>query len=268
MKNLLPIGRFSQITRLSIRMLRHYDEIGLLKPTLVDSDSGYRYYSLAQATDAERIRLLRSLEMPLEEISKLLGANQDELQAQLGAHKTRLEARLAQYQQVIATLEHLSSHDLSSYSVHLRQEAAQPVLVKRCHSSLEVMKTQLGPIFSELFAVLGRQGVRLAGAPFACYLSTEFNPEDLEYEVGLPTEQPVQARADLMSYQLPSSLVAYTLHVGSYETIGMAYQAITAWIQEHGHVLAGSPREHYLVGKDQTADPSQYRTELVWPLQG
>ncbi|HEU4739971.1 MAG TPA: MerR family transcriptional regulator [Meiothermus sp.] len=72
MKNLLPISRFSQVTRLSVKMLHHYDELGLLKPAPVDSDSGCRYYSLAQAAEAERIRLLRSLELPREAIWEIL----------------------------------------------------------------------------------------------------------------------------------------------------------------------------------------------------
>lgn len=267
MSNLLPIGRFSQITRLSIRMLRHYDEVGLLRPALVDPSSGYRYYSLAQASDAQKIRLLRSLEMPLEEIKELLAASPEALQAHLHQHRLRLEARLAQYQQAIYTLEHLSSQQLTSYTVGLRQEAPQFVLTKRCRSSLEAMKADLGKVFGELFAVLGRQNLRLVGAPFVSYPRAEFNEEDLEYEVGLPTDQPAQAPAGLNSYQLPASPVAYTLHVGPYESVERAYQAVTAWVQEHGHTLAGAPREHYLVSKDQVEDPALYRTELLWPIQ-
>jgi DNA-binding transcriptional MerR regulator len=267
MKNLLPIGRFSQVTRLSIRMLRHYDEVGLLKPALVDPDSGYRYYSPAQAADAEKIRLLRSLEMPLEEIGELLGASPEELQAHLHGHKLRLEARLAQYRQAITALEHLSSRQLSSYTVGLRLEVAQAVLSKHCRSNLETMKAELNTIFGELFAVLGRQNLRLAGAPFISYHSPEFNEDDLEYEVGLPTDQLAQAPTGLASYQLAASPVAYTLHVGPYETLERAYLAVTAWVQEHGHTLAGPPREHYLVSKDQVEDPALYRTELLWPIQ-
>lgn len=268
MKNLLPIGRFAQIARLSIRMLRHYDELGLLKPALVDPDSGYRYYSLAQAADAEKIRLLRSLEMPLEEIGKLLGAGQTELQTQLQQHKTRLEARLAQYQQVITALDQLSHQTFTQYSVCLRQEVAQPVLVKHMCSNLEALKTQLGSTFSELFAVLGRQSVRVVGAPFVLYLSPEFSEESLEYQIGLPTKHWAQAPEGLAGYTLPPGLVATALHSGAYETIGVAYKAIAAWILEHGYVLAGAPREHYLVAKEQTQDPTQYRTELVWPIRG
>lgn len=267
MKNLLPIGRFSQVTRLSIRMLRHYDEVDLLKPALIDPHSGYRYYSLAQAADAEHIRLLRTLEMPLDEIRELLGASPEVVRAQLCQHKARLETRLLEYQQVIAALEQLDGRELTLYSVSLRQESAQAVLTQRGHSSLETLTTQLGGVLAMLFAVLGRQGIRLVGAPFVSYHSPEFNEDDLEYEVGLPTERMVQAPAGLTSYQLPACLVAYTLHVGSYTTLERAYQAITAWVQEHGHLLVGAPREHYLVGKDQVEDPTLYRTELVWPIQ-
>ncbi|MER3483381.1 MAG: hypothetical protein C4332_09805 [Meiothermus sp.] len=101
MKNLLPIGRFSQVNCLSVRMLRHYDELGLLKPALVDPDSGYRYYSLAQVGEAERICLLRDLELPLEEIRALL-AEQDAnvIKTCLERHKTRLEAQVARYQEL------------------------------------------------------------------------------------------------------------------------------------------------------------------------
>ena len=73
MDNLLPIGRFSKATRLSVKALRHYDELGLLRPAFVDPSSGYRYYRPAQANQAEAIRILRSLEMPLEEIRAVLG---------------------------------------------------------------------------------------------------------------------------------------------------------------------------------------------------
>ena len=72
MDDLLPIGRFSKATRLSVKALRHYDELGLLRPAFVDPSSGYRYYRPAQANQAEAIRILRSVEMPLEEIGELL----------------------------------------------------------------------------------------------------------------------------------------------------------------------------------------------------
>ena len=70
--NVVPIGRFSKMTRPSVKALRLYDEIGLLPPAHVDPSSGYRYYELGQANRAEAVRILRSVAMPLDEIRAVL----------------------------------------------------------------------------------------------------------------------------------------------------------------------------------------------------
>jgi DNA-binding transcriptional MerR regulator len=77
--NLVPIGRFSKMTRLSVKALRLYDEIGLLPPAYVDPSSGYRYYDLGQANRAEAVRILRMVEMPLDEIRAILEIDDPEL---------------------------------------------------------------------------------------------------------------------------------------------------------------------------------------------
>lgn len=79
MDSLIPIGRFSRITRLSIRALRRYDEMGVLQPAWVDPSSGYRYYRLGQARDAEAVRILRGLDMPIAQIREVLAAGDPDL---------------------------------------------------------------------------------------------------------------------------------------------------------------------------------------------
>ena len=71
---LMPIGRFSRLTGVGVKALRHYDEVGLLVPAAVDDETGYRFYSPDQVDRAEAIRLLRRLDMPLEEIRTTLAA--------------------------------------------------------------------------------------------------------------------------------------------------------------------------------------------------
>jgi DNA-binding transcriptional MerR regulator len=78
-QNLLPIGRFSKMTRLSVKALRHYDELGLLAPAVVDPFSGYRYYTYSQANRAEAIRILRGLDVPLEDVRELLASEDPEI---------------------------------------------------------------------------------------------------------------------------------------------------------------------------------------------
>ena len=73
---LMPIGRFARLTGLSVKALRHYDELGLLRPADVDADTGYRSYSTDQVDRAETIRLLRRLELPLDDIATLLATDE------------------------------------------------------------------------------------------------------------------------------------------------------------------------------------------------
>lgn len=95
MQNLVPIGRFAKLTQLTVKALRLYDKSGLLRPAAVGFQSGFRYYSLDQVPMAAQIRLLRSLEMPLEEIGILLrAANPGTAHACLARHRRRLEERI------------------------------------------------------------------------------------------------------------------------------------------------------------------------------
>src|SRR2546421_6238433 len=82
---MMSIGRFADATGLTVKALRHYDEIGLLVPAQVDPDNGYRYYDAAQVEDAVTIRRLRALELPLDEIGSLIESDRDMLRDRLAA---------------------------------------------------------------------------------------------------------------------------------------------------------------------------------------
>jgi DNA-binding transcriptional MerR regulator len=91
---LMPIGRFSRLTGVGVKALRHYDEVGLLVPAAVDDETGYRFYSLDQVDRAEAIRLLRRLDMPLEEIRSTLAAEDPvALRAALVSHQRQMAIR-------------------------------------------------------------------------------------------------------------------------------------------------------------------------------
>ena len=94
---LMPIGRFSRLTGVGVKALRHYDEVGLLAPAAVDDETGYRFYSADQVDRAEAIRLLRRLDMPLEEIRSTLAAGDPAtLRAALVSHQRQIATRDAE----------------------------------------------------------------------------------------------------------------------------------------------------------------------------
>jgi len=105
---LMPIGRFARLTGLSVKALRHYDDLGLLRPAAVDADSGYRSYSTDQFERAETIRLLRRLELPLDDISTLLATDDpSELRSVLLDHQRRTASRSAELKSVLQRLQPL-----------------------------------------------------------------------------------------------------------------------------------------------------------------
>lgn len=105
MDSLVSIGRFSQLTGLTIKALRLYDRLGLLRPAVVDFPSGFRYYDLEQVAQASQIRFLRSLEMPLEEIRIILSApDPGSAERALLAHYRRIVERISRDKHILALL--------------------------------------------------------------------------------------------------------------------------------------------------------------------
>jgi len=105
---LMPIGRFSRLTGLTVKALRHYDELGLLRPASVDRDTGYRFYAAVQVPIAEAIRMLRRLEVPLDDISTLLVSDDPvEVRRLLVDHQRRTAVRSAELKAILQGLQPL-----------------------------------------------------------------------------------------------------------------------------------------------------------------
>ena len=268
MRNLLPIGRFSEVCRLSIPALRHYDELGLLPPAAVDPDTGYRYYSMAQAVDADRIRSLRFLEMPLPEIRAVLAGDPALTRALLEAHRQRLIEQADRQRYSIALLEAMLREEPEmSYEIHLRETRPQPAASIRGRAAWADLGTFVPAAIMEIFKAAGDQGARFAGPAYAIYHSAEGTEVEVDLEVGMPADEPIQPIGRVVAATIPGGTVAWTVHAGRYEEVAPAYRALGEWVQEHGHETAGPPREVYIVGPDQVQDPGALRTEIVWPIR-
>ena len=160
MRNLLPIGRFSEVCRLSIPALRHYDELGLLPPAAVDADTGYRYYSMAQAIDAERIRSLRFLDMPLPEIRAILSGGPEQTRSLLEGHRQRLAEQAERQRYAIALLDSMLRDEPSmAYEIRLRESTPQTTAAIRGRAAWSEIGPFVGAAMVEVVAVAGDQGI-------------------------------------------------------------------------------------------------------------
>ena len=107
-ETLMPIGRFARLTGLTVKALRHYDELGLLRPAAVDADTGYRLYSPSQVGRAEWIRTLRRLEVPLDDVATLLETgDRATVKRLLVDHERRTAGRQAELRWILQRLQPL-----------------------------------------------------------------------------------------------------------------------------------------------------------------
>jgi DNA-binding transcriptional MerR regulator len=273
MNNLIPIGRFARITRLSVKALRIYAEEGLLQPMYVDPTSGYRYYSLAQATVAARIRLLRLLDMPLEEIRAVIQAtNQELVQMILTRHYERITARMTRDQQSLLLLQRvLEKPDaFMSFTVKIKEVLDQPLISICTHAAAGTFGQVIRSTLGVLLTYATDAGVYCSEWPPLVILHQSTKEQDMEagtgLEIGLPVQRMVEGERGIVSAMLPGGTVASVIHMGPYHELEFIYPALGAWIEEHGYVVTGPPRNAILTNYTSVPDPAEYQTEVMWPI--
>lgn len=269
MENLVPIGRFSNMTRLSIKALRRYDDLGILVPAIVDPSSSYRYYRPSQANRAEAIRVLRGLDMPLERIREVLDADDAEIVAKLlREHRQLLEERLKSHGRMLAFIERLieRKEGVMPYDVQVKEVPEHPVATLRFHTSLGTIGADVARAFATVGEAVGRAGTPMTGPPMLIMHDVIDEETEGDVEVAFPLAGPFETSGDVRHQVYPTTTVAWTVHRGPYDEVGPAYHTLTGWIQEHGHEIAGPTREVYLTDPQQVSDPADYVTEVQFPI--
>ncbi|MCP2340322.1 MerR family transcriptional regulator [Actinomadura rupiterrae] len=241
-EDLLPIGRFARLCRLSVKRLRHYDELGLLTPAHVDPESGYRYYRPGQARDALAIGLLRSLDVPLPMIARTLA--EDDPAAPLAQVRDRQAAELARRRRALDVLERLLVEGLPAPPVTVVDEPARTVAVARDTAPFE----DIGP-------AIGRCAARLSGvvpAEPAIGLFPLDPAEEIPVALAFVLPDGADAPAGTRREVLGGGAFATAVHVGPFDQVGLVVHGLLAWCADHGHTPGGTTRETYLADPNHT----------------
>jgi DNA-binding transcriptional MerR regulator len=260
----MPIGRFAASVRLSVKALRHYDELGLLEPAFVDAGTGYRYYAPAQAREALLIGMLRELELPLATIRRALRASPAELRRLLAAEAERLERELAHRARALHSIQQLArAGSLAPYDIALAH--GQPLRVARrtISTTVERLVPESSEALYALLADLRRAGWQECG-PILCE-NEDPEPDGRQLVHVCATVEPAQHAPGASLVELPGGDFARLLHVGPFESLGLAYHALHAFAQERGHERRGPMREIY---RNDPAEvpPEAIETEVWMPL--
>jgi len=266
----LKIGNFARIGQVTVQTLRHYDDLGLLKPSEVDALSGYRSYVLDQLPRLHRILALKDLDFSLEQIAhfleedlppselrRMLRFKQSELRQQVDEGLNRLE-RLEARLRLIEGEDRQPDYEVVEKPV----EALQVASVRRVISSY----WDEGPLWGELFHQLQQASVSANGPYLSLYHANK--PEiDVEACALLPQETKVVQGLSVRELAAVHSM-ASTIHQGSFTGLVGAFAALLKWIDANGYRIVGPDRAIYLrlPRYDQRRDDSNAITEMQVPV--
>ena len=268
MPALLAIGDFSRATQLSVKMLRHYHQIGLLEPVDVDRATGYRRYSTDQISTAQIIRRFRALEMPLDEIRTVMSTTDIRQRNELiNAHLTRLESQLAHTKRAVESLrELLEPGPVAEGRIGYRRvEATEAVAISEVVDVSDALTWVQGAL-AELYATLTAQGVRVCGPAGGIFADELIASERGQATVFVPFGGDFRRTGRLTELVVPAAELATVVHAGSYRDFDLAYGALATHVAQHAIAVDGPIREYFLVGPQDTRDETAWRTEIGWPV--
>ena len=267
MESRVSIGAFAAASHLSVKTLRHYHEVGLLEPSEVDPNSGYRYYSYEQIPTAQVIRRLRALDMPVGELRAVLAAPDPDARYQLiSTHLSRLETQLAQTQAAVSELQDLLGRKRTEQPVEHRTVAPTPALAIHEVVDREDVLAWWHGALGELRATVTAQRLRQAGPLGGLYSTEIFEHDRGDATVFVPIEGAARPIGRATPVVVPGAEIAIIHHHGSLANIDLTYGDLGSYVMKHEINVDGPLRENYLQGFLDTEDDDSWDTEIGWPI--
>lgn len=269
--DLMTIGEFSSLSRLSVRMLRHYDAHGVLVPEHVDAHSGYRRYAPAQLRDAADIRNLRDVGLGVSAITALLAARGTSTWTDaLALQRCTLVEELHAARERLSLIDRMLTPGEIPMPIQLNRTAVPAMTVVALRGTVPSYSDE-GRLWERLMPALQQQGIRPVGPCGVIEHDDEYREADVDLSVYCPVAPGTRAEGPLVVLQLPERdcLVAHV--IGPYTQISQAHDLIVQRMEAEGlaarqdGTLASNVFNRYLVTPDQAA-PEDLVTEVCRPL--
>lgn len=266
--DLLTIGAFARLARLSPKALRLYDELGLLPPVHVDRDTGYRWYSPDQLTKARQVARLRQLDMPLARIRKVLDLPARAAADELAAYWDEREQSLKAQRELVGFLiNQLTGKETAMYTVSVRDLPARALL----SVSEDLTADQIPEFATPLFALFGGPTIArpegVVGLPFLRYHGEVSNDSDAQVEFCCPVNNAdideIAGRfPDMTSSTESASREAYISVPKADMMTALGFESLHQWLVDHNEQADWKPRQIFL-RDPATADPADPIYELA-----
>ncbi|MBI9108039.1 MAG: MerR family transcriptional regulator [Spirochaetales bacterium] len=261
---MLSIGEFSQVTRMTIKTLRYYHELGILVPIRVDQTTGYRYYDDKSYNQATAVIALKDMGFALLEIKTILDEceSEDDLHRFIiqklkdirskAAELKELEDRLSAFERQIDTEPPDLSDEIQEITLTIPHLLAAPIRGRY---------DELSAGFKLLYKKGGRYGV---GKPYGFYYDLEYQEEDARMEAAMEINR--KMHIDGLKYRRIENLSCVkTIYRGQYGNQGGTYLKLFNYCHEKGYTPTPPIIEHFIKGPGIifTGNPKNYVTECI-----
>ncbi|WP_262701159.1 MULTISPECIES: MerR family transcriptional regulator [Streptomyces] len=271
---MFTIGDFARHGRVSVRMLRHYDATGLLRPAHVDPATGYRSYSAAQLSRLNRIIALKELGFTLQQVRDIVDdkVGTEELRGMLRLRRAELEAtvaataaRLVQVEARLRSIEsegHMPTNDVVIKTLPAVRVAE--LTATAAGFDPQDIGPVISPLYDELFRRLDTAGIAPTGPGVAYYEDAPEGGGAVTVHAAVQVAAPLRDGADLRILDLPSVESAATIvHRGPMDAVVPTAQALAHWIDGNGYRSVGYPRE---INLECPENRDEWVTELQAPV--
>lgn len=271
-ETMFRIGEFSRLTQVTIRMLRYYDEMGLLKPEEIDTQTNYRMYSIEQIPVLNKIVYLRDSGFSVAEIAAALKSEDDSFILEQFDRKYKEIERTIQLEKEklrkieLAKKELQISQNELHYNITIKQVPAYQVLSLR-----RIIPTYYaeGELRKELYSFATQNQVTISSNTFSIYHDIEYKEQDVDVELCALVKK-VGEDTEGFTYRLtePIPIMASTMVYGDFYNIAGAYLAFAKWLQKNSEYrMFGASRQIVHRGPWNETDPQKYLVEIQIPLE-
>lgn len=271
----IPIGKFSQISHLSQRALRIYDEKGILIPQIRDELTGYRYYSTSQIADAIQIRLLVSLGFGIQEMEQILKwKGQEPLKLNQIFNKKLIETqleiqRLKKVEEIlIQNRNPINILQMNTTEPQIKEIPKIRVICRRQIGEYSIVKDLVENLIQEILHPDNQRNfVTINGPVIYMNHEKEFKENQADIEIAIPITGNIMIHTDSIELKnLTEGKIVCCLYTGPYEEIPDVYARAHLYVYENGYEIRDITRELYLNNPMETK-PEELLTEIQIPIK-